>query len=51
MNHSSTNQRKIRTPQWQIDKMKTIISARWEEVWQVVVAKAQDTQSKSRSSY
>lgn len=39
MNQLSSKNRKTKIPQWQIDKMKTIIADRWEEVWQVVQAR------------
>ncbi|BAZ43628.1 hypothetical protein NIES4102_06290 [Chondrocystis sp. NIES-4102] len=26
-------------PQWQSDKMKTMISERWQEIWQIVEAR------------
>lgn len=39
------NNRKNTTPQWQLDKMKTIISDRWEEVWQSVNYRSKQEQS------
>ena len=36
MNKLLRNNRKNATPQWQLAKMQTIISDRWEEVWQAV---------------
>ena len=38
MNISKENYR-YRLPLWQIEKMRNIIDDRWEEVWQVVVAR------------
>ena len=42
MNSSSKNNRKNAIPQWQIDKMKTIIGDRWQEVWEVVNLRSKD---------
>lgn len=39
MSEKSSRNRKITVPQWQIDRMKTIINDRWEEVWQEVQAR------------
>lgn len=40
MKEYSVNNRKNSIPQWQIDRMKTIIANRWLEVWQIVEMRA-----------
>ena len=42
MNNLSRNNRKNATPQWQLEKMKTIIDDRWEEVWEAVNLRAKN---------
>ena len=32
-------------PQWQLEKMRTLIEERWSEVWEVVVARERSAQS------
>lgn len=40
MNKTKNNQKNI-VPQWQSEKMKSLIAERWEEVWQIVEAREQ----------
>lgn len=35
------NTQKNAIPQWQSEKMKSLITERWEEVWQIVEAREQ----------
>lgn len=37
-----------RLPQWQSERMKTLIEERWSEIWEIVVARKESTQNKSR---
>lgn|GEM_PF-2436539 len=41
MNREKDNQKNI-VPQWQSEKMKTLIAERWQEVWQIVAAREQN---------
>jgi cytochrome c-type biogenesis protein CcmH/NrfG len=50
-NHHKNYRNKL--PQWQSDRMRTLIEERWSEVWEIVMARehsAQDLQQHSRSS-
>lgn len=40
MSRTKNNQKNI-VPQWQSEKMKSLIAERWEEVWQIVEAREQ----------
>lgn len=46
MKKTPVNNRKQSIPQWQADKMKTIIADRWWEVWQIVEARAKHRRNK-----
>lgn len=40
MNRTRNNQKNA-IPQWQSEKMRSLITERWEEVWQIVEAREQ----------
>lgn len=53
MNTSGKNHRN-RLPQWQSEKMRTLIEERWSEIWEIVVAREASTQNathQNQSSY
>ena len=47
MNTPNKNHRH-RLPQWQAEKMRTLIEERWSEVWEVVIARERSTQNSPR---
>jgi len=49
MNTPDKNQRS-KLPQWQSEKMKSLIEERWSEVWEIVVAREHAGQNSSGHS-
>jgi hypothetical protein len=49
MNTSNKNHRN-KLPQWQSEKMRTLIEERWSEVWEIVVARKRSSQNLHRHS-
>ena len=50
--NTSNKDHKNKLPQWQSEKMRTLIEERWSEVWEVVVARErsdEDLHQHSRS--
>lgn len=50
---NTDNHNKNRLPQWQSEKMKSLIEERWSEIWEIVVARErseQDSHEYIRSS-
>lgn len=43
------NNHNNRVSQWQLNKMMTIISERWQEVWNIVEARDRDENCRSRA--
>jgi hypothetical protein len=41
------NNQKNSVPQWQSDKMKTLIAERWQEIWQIVETRNRDSNPNS----
>jgi hypothetical protein len=41
---------KSKLPQWQSEKMKSLIEERWSEVWEIVVAREHSEQNSSGHS-
>ena len=37
MMNTSERKRRNRLPQWQLDKMRSLIEDRWSEIWEAVV--------------
>jgi hypothetical protein len=37
--------KKNQLPEWQAEKMKTLIEERWSEVWQIVMARERSTRN------
>jgi hypothetical protein len=49
MNTPDKNYRN-RLPEWQSEKMRTLIEERWSEIWEVVTARERSTQNSSQHS-
>ena len=41
----NTDNNRNRLPQWQSEKMKSLIKERWSEVWEIVVARKREEQN------
>lgn len=49
MMNTSAENRRNRLPQWQSDKMKSLIENRWSEVWEVVIERERSERSQQHS--
>jgi hypothetical protein len=49
MNTSDKNNRN-RLPEWQSEKMRTLIEERWSEIWEAVMARERSTQNSPQHS-